>query len=139
VNDAQHAERQLEHAGFPAVRLRQPGRVSLYAVLIERAGTPREAEELVRKLTEQGFTNTVILGTDGPLSVRIGAPLPLRGAVSLAERLRGLGHAVRVASEPGDAATFVVRHGAYASRAEAGERGEALKRLGFTAQIVQVR
>jgi hypothetical protein len=57
----------------------------------------------------------------------------------LAERVRGLGHAVRVASQPGEAVSFVVRHGRYPSREEAGEKGEALQRLGFAAQIVRVR
>jgi hypothetical protein len=65
--------------------------------------------------------------------------VPLRAAVSVAERLRGFGHAVRVASQPGEVVTFLVRHGAYAKREEAREKGEALKRLGFAPQIVQVR
>jgi cell division protein FtsN len=139
ASEADEVERQLEQHGFPAARVRQPGRVSLYAVVIEKAGTPREADALVRRLREQGFEDTVLLGADGPLSVRVGQPLPLRGAVAVAEKLRALGHPVRVASEPGEVATFVVRHGAYASREQAGEKGEALKRLGLTTQIVQVR
>jgi cell division protein FtsN len=139
ASEADQVERQLEQHGFPAARVRQPGRVSLYAVVIEKVGTPREADALVRRLREQGFEDTVLLGDDGPLSVRVGQPLPLRGAVAVGEKLRALGHPVRVASQPGEVATFVVRHGAYASREQAGEKGEALKRLGLTTQIVQVR
>ena len=46
---------------------------------------------------------------------------------------------MRVASQHGEAVTFLIRHGAYPNREEAGEKGEALKRLGLAPQIVQVR
>jgi hypothetical protein len=139
VPEVERVERQLQEAGYTTARVRQPGTVSLYAVLIERVGTPKEAETLARSLKEQGFPETTVIGTDGPLAVRVGAPLPLRGAVGVAERLRGFGHTVRVASQPGEVVTFTIRHGAFPSREEAGEKGEALKRLGLPAQIVQVR
>jgi hypothetical protein len=140
VAEAEDVERKLNQAGYRTVRLRQQNGTSTYAVLIEKIPTAKDAETLTATLKEQGFADATVTGGNGaPLAVRAGEPLPLRGAVRLAERLRGLGHAVRVASQPGEASSFVVRHGSYPTREEAGEKGEELKRLGLATQIVRVR
>ena len=138
--EAEEVEKRLRQAGHASVRLSQPTGASLYAVLVEKIAPATDAETVARTLREQDFGDAVVVERgDGPPVVRVGAPLPLRGAVVLAERLRALGHSVRLASQPGEAVAFVVRHGSYASREEASEKGEALERLGLTTQIVRVR
>jgi polysaccharide biosynthesis transport protein len=140
ANEATRVEERLHEAGYPTMRVRRSPGGSVYAVLIEKVAAATDAEALVTTLREQGFGDAAIVnGSDGPTAVRVGAPLALRGAVALAERLRGLGHVVRLASQPDESPSFVIRHGNFASRAEAGEKGEALKRLGLTTQIIQVR
>jgi len=109
------------------------------AVLIERIPTAREAQTLVAALREQGFAEPVVLGESEPLAVRVGPPLPLRGAVQVAERLRAGGHPVRVAAQPGEAATFAVRHGNFATADEAAATARELARLGVPSQIVRAR
>ena len=71
---------------------------------------------------------------------RVGAPLPLRGAVELAERVRAAGHHVRVAAQPSEAPAFVIRHGNFASRDEAEAKRSELVQLDLPAhQVVPVR
>jgi hypothetical protein len=90
-------------------------------------------------LREQGFADARLVDDDAALAIRVGRTQPLRGAVSLAERLRALGHSVRVASQPGERESFVVRHGTYRTREEASAKGEALKRVGLAPQVVRLR
>jgi hypothetical protein len=59
--------------------------------------------------------------------------------VELAERVRALGHPVRVAAEPGEAIAYVIRHGQFPSREDAETRAEELGRLGLSSQVIQVR
>ena len=124
-------------AGYQTVRVRQQSGAALYAVLIERV-PPRDASALMARLREEGFADVVALGTD-PASIRVGEALPLRGAVEIAERLRANGHGVRVALQPGEAVTFVIRHGSFASREEAEDKGRDLRERGLPSQVVQVR
>ena len=57
----------------------QMGGAEVFAVLIERLPSRREAELLAAALREQGFLDSVVLdGEPGP-SVRVGEPLVLRG------------------------------------------------------------
>jgi hypothetical protein len=79
-----------------------------------------------------------MLGTE-PITVRVGEPLPLRGAIELAERLRAAGHQVRVAAQPGDAVAYVIRHGSFTSRDDAEARGRELAQQRLPNQVVQVR
>jgi cell division septation protein DedD len=137
--EAERVERQLSQAGFQTVRFRQQAGGGLYAVLVERVPTTREAQALVSTLREQGFGDAVVLAGAEPLNVRVGPAVPLRGAVQLAERLRARGHAVRVAAQPGEAVNFLIRHGNFASRQEAEERADALSRLGLGNHVVRVK
>jgi hypothetical protein len=137
--EAERVERQLGEAGFQTVRFRQQAGGGLYAVLVERVPTTREAQALVSALREQGFGDAVVLAGAEPLNVRVGPALPLRGAVLLAERLRTRGHAVRVAAQPGEAVNFLIRHGNFVSRREAEERAAALTRLGLANHVVRVK
>jgi len=139
AGEAEGVERQLIQAGHQTVRFRQQTGGALYGVLIERVPTARDAQQLVTALREQGFPEGMILGGGEPLTVRVGDPLPLHGAVQLAERVRGRGHQIRVAAQAGEAVTFVIRHGNFASRSEAEEKAEELSRLGLPNRVVRVR
>ncbi len=137
--EAERMERQLNQAGHQTVRFRQQTGAALYAVLIERVAGPREAEALVTTLREQGFPEAAGLGSGDSLSVRVGEPMLLRAAVELAESLRGKGHQVRVAAQPGEAQTFVIRHGNFASREEAEAKAADLQRVGLTNHVVRAK
>jgi cell division protein FtsN len=138
VADAERVELQLTRAGYQTVRFRQQTGGGVYAVLIERLAGPREAQTLLATLRERGFPDAVLAEPDPPV-IRVGEPLPLRGAVELAERLRAQGQPVRVAAQAGDAIAYVVRHGNFASREEAAARASELERLGLPLQVIQVR
>jgi len=137
--EAERVERQLSEAGYPTVRFRQQTGASLYAVLIEKLPSAREAQALVAALRQQGFAEAFVVGEREPLSVQVGLPLPLRGAVQAAERLRASGHQVRVAAQPGEAVMFALRHGNFATLGEAEAKGQELMRLGLGNQVVRVK
>src|SRR5213594_1548983 len=137
--EAERVERQLNEAGYQTARFRQQTGAALYAVLIERISSTRAAQTLVATLREQGFGDAFVVGEREPLSVQVGLPLPLRGAVQTAERLRTSGHQVRVASQPGEAVTFAIRHGNFATSQEAEAKGRELIRLGLGNQVVRVK
>src|SRR2546423_218648 len=86
--EAERVERQLNEAGYQTVRFRQQTGAALYAVLIEKIPGARDAQTLIAALREQGFGDAFVIGEREPLSVQVGLPLPLRGAVQTAERLR---------------------------------------------------
>jgi polysaccharide biosynthesis transport protein len=137
--EAERVERQLNEAGCPTVRFRQQIGAALYAVLIEKLPSAREAQALVAALRQQGFAEAFVVGEREPLSVQVGLPLPLRGAVQAAERLRASGHQVRVAAQPGEAVMFALRHGNFATLGEAEAKGQELMRLGLVNQVVRVK
>ena len=137
--EAERVERQLNEAGYQTVRFRQQTGAALYAVLIEKIPSARDARALVAALREQGFGDAFVIGKREPLSVQVGLPLPLRGAVQTAERLRTSGHQVRVAVQPGEAVTFAIRHGNFATSQEAEAKGQELIRLGLGNQVVRVK
>ena len=136
--DAERVERQLTQAGYQTVRFRQQNGAGLYAVLLERIPSDREAQSLITTLREQGFTDATLLSPEPPV-VRAADPVPLRTAVEVAEKLRASGHHVRVAAQPGEAAAYMIRHGNFASRTEAETKAGELDRLGLTHQVIQVR
>ena len=137
--EAERVERQLSEAGYPTVRFRQQTGAALYAVLIEKIPSARDARALVAALRQQGFADAFVVGEREPLSVQVGLPLPLRGAVQTAERLRASGHQVRVAAQPGEAVVFALRHGNFATSGEAEAKGQELMRLGLGNQVVRVK
>src|SRR5262245_22765864 len=137
--EAERVERQLNEAGYPTVRFRQQTGAALYAVLLDKIPSSREAQALVASLREQGFAEAFVVGEREPLSVQVGLPLPLRGAVQAAERLRASGHQVRLAAQPGEAVVFALRHGNFATSGEAEAKGQELIRLGLVNQVVRVK
>ena len=137
--EAERVERQLNQAGYQTARFRQQTDAAVYAVLVEKIPTAREAQTLVASLRDEGFDNVAVLGETEPLTIRVGTPLPLRGAVQVAERLRAAGHQVRVSAQPGEAVTFVIRHGNFTSTEEAEAKSQELGRLGLASQVVRVK
>jgi cell division septation protein DedD len=139
TDDAEKTERHLNEAGYQTVRFRLPKGAALYAVLIERLPGTREAQALASTLREQGFPGAVgVSGGDG-MALRVGDPMLLRPAVALAENLRGQGHQVRVAALPGDAETFAIRHGNFASREDAEATGAELDQRGLANHVVRAK
>ena len=137
--DAERVERELTQAGLQTARFRQSQTgAGLYAVLLERMPAGRDPQSVIATLREQGFAEPEVVRQDPPM-IRLAEPLPLRGAVDLAERARGFGHPVRVAAQPGEAVAYVIRHGQFASRQEAEAKAEELARLGLGHQVIQVR
>jgi cell division protein FtsN len=136
--DAERVERQLTQAGLQTARFRQQNGAGLYAVLLERIPSSREAQTLVTALREQGFPEAALVSPEPPI-VRAAEPSPLRTAVEIAEKLRAGGHHVRVAAQPGEAVAYMIRHGNFASRTEAEAKAGELDRLGLTHQVIQVR
>jgi uncharacterized protein involved in exopolysaccharide biosynthesis/Mrp family chromosome partitioning ATPase len=137
--EAERAERTVNQAGHQTVRFRQPSAGTVYAVFIEQLPSTQEAQATVATLRQQGFPEPMVLA-DGPaFRIRVGEPLALRGSVQLAERLRAHGHQVRVAAQPGEAVTFVIRHGNFASRQQADDTSVQLERLGLPNHVVRVR
>jgi hypothetical protein len=137
--EAERIERQLTQAGYPTVRFRQTQTgVGLYAVLLERLPAGRDPQAVAASLREQGLGDPTVIRQDPP-AIRLAEPLPLRGAVELAERARALGHSVRVAAQPGEAVAYMIRHGNFASRLEAEAKAEEFGRLGLPHQVIQVR
>jgi cell division protein FtsN len=134
--EAEAVERRLGAAGYPAARIRRDADGALYEVRIEKVASPRDAEALIASLREQNVGEAAAVGAGETLAVRVGGPVALRDAVRVGERLHALGHRARIATHAG---TFVVRHGSYLSREEADETGDALRRLGIAARIVEVR
>jgi polysaccharide biosynthesis transport protein len=136
--ETERLERRLLEAGYSTVRSRRPTGSAVYAVLIERVPTAHEGKTVATALREQGLGEAVIVSTD-PLVLRVGGPLPLRGAVELAERVRAAGHQVRVAAQPGQASAFVIRHGSFTSRDDAEAKRRELGQLDLPAhQVVPV-
>ena len=60
-------------------------------------------------------------------------------AVRLAERLRAAGYGARILAEAAQAAQITLRHGNFASRAEAESVRREISRLGVLTEVVQVR
>src|SRR6202008_1072840 len=90
TGDAEGVERQLTQAGFQTARFRQQNGAGLYAVLLERIPSSREAQSLVTTLREQGFAEATLVSPEPPI-VRAAEPAPLRTAVEIAEKLRAGG------------------------------------------------
>ena len=72
-------------------------------------------------------------------TVRVGEATPLRTAVQLAEKLRASGYDARVVAEAARAGEVSLRHGNFASRAEAEAASREIARLGVPNEVIQIR
>jgi hypothetical protein len=137
--DAERVESKLNQAGFSTVRFRQQTPAKLFAVLVSPLKDPEEGQATVERLRKDGFPPSVLLVGRTGVTVRVGPPEPLRSAVQLAEKLRAGGYEARVTTEPTRAGQVSLRHGNFASRAEAEEASREVARLGVPNEVIQVR
>jgi hypothetical protein len=137
--DAERVETKLNQAGFSTVRFRQQVPAKLFAVLVASLKDPEEGHATIERLQRDGYGQSVLLVGRTGVTVRVGAPTPLRTAVQVAEKLRAGGYDARVATEPTRAGQVSLRHGNFASRAEAEEASREVARLGVPNEVVQIR
>ena len=137
--DAEHVEVKLNQAGFSTVRFRQQVPAKLFAVHVSSLKDPEEGQATVERLQKDGYPPSVLLVGRSGVSVRVGPPVPLRTAVQLAEKLRTASYDARVATEPTRAGQVSLRHGNFASRAEADAASREIARLGVPNEVIQIR
>jgi SPOR domain len=137
--DAERVEAKLNQAGFSTVRFRQQTLAKLFAVQVSSLKDPEEGQATVERLQKEGHPPSVLLVGRTGVTVRVGPPAPLRTAVQLAEKLRAAGYDARVATEPTRAGQVSLRHGNFASRAEAEAASREVARLGVPNEVIQVR
>jgi alpha-D-ribose 1-methylphosphonate 5-triphosphate synthase subunit PhnG len=137
--DAERVEAKLNQAGFSTVRFRQQVPAKLFAVLVAALKDPEEGQATIERLQKDGYAQSVLLVGRTGVTVRVGTPTPLRTAVQLAEKLRGAGYDARVSTEPTRAGQVSLRHGNFASRAEADEASREVARLGVPNEVIQIR
>jgi len=137
--DAERVEAKLNQAGFSTVRFRQQTPAKLFAVQVSSLKDPEEGQATVERLQKDGHPPSVLLVGRTGVTVRVGPPTPLRTAVQLAEKLRAGGYDARVAAEPMSAGQVSLRHGNFASRAEAEETSREVARLGVPNEVIQIR
>jgi hypothetical protein len=137
--DAERVEVKLNQAGFSTVRFRQQTPARLFAVQVSSLKDPEEGQATVERLQKEGHPPSVLLVGRSGVTVRVGPPAPLRTAVHLAEKLRAAGYDARVATEPTRAGQVSLRHGNFASRAEADAASRDVARLGVPNEVIQVR
>jgi cell division septation protein DedD len=132
-------EARLNQAGFSTVRFRQQTPAKLFAVHVSSLKDPEEGQAMVERLQKEGHPPSVLLVGRTGVTVRVGPPTPLRTAVQLAEKLRAEGYDARVTTEPTRAGQVSLRHGNFASRAEAEAASREVGRLGVPNEVIQVR
>jgi cell division protein FtsN len=137
--DAERVEARLNQAGFSTVRFRQQTPAKLFAVHVSSLKDPEEGQAMVERLQKEGHPPSVLLVGRTGVTVRVGPPTPLRTAVQLAEKLRAEGYDARVTTEPTRAGQVSLRHGNFASRAEAEAASREVGRLGVPNEVIQVR
>jgi len=139
AEDAERVEAKLNQAGFSTVRFRQQAAAKQFAVFVSSIKDPEDGQAAVERLQKDGFAqSTLVIGRSG-VTVRVGPPTALRTAVQLAEKLRAAGYDARVATEPTRAGQVSLRHGNFASRAEAEAASREIAKLGVPNEVIQVR
>jgi len=137
--DAERVETKLNQAGFSTVRFRQQVPAKLFAVVVGSLKDAEEGQVTVERLQKEGYGSGVLLVGRTGVTIRVGTPTPLRTAVQLAEKLRAAGYDARVATEPTRAGQVSLRHGNFASRAEAEDASREVARLGVPNEVIQIR
>ena len=134
--NAETLKRRLDERGFPASVRKGTAYITKHVVTVGEFGGRREAEELARRLSVDGFTSQ-LLAEEGKYAPQVASFFNLDEAIDLARELQKKGHIPKISSKPANTTVFQVRHGTFDSRASAVKRGDELRAKGFNVLIVQ--
>ena len=134
--NAESLKRKLDAVGFQSVIRKGTAFVTKHVVTVGDPTGKREAEDLGRRLTVDGFPSQLVpLG--GQYTPQIGAFFNLDEAIDLARELQKKNYPPKITSKPANTVVFQVRHGRFGSRTAAVKRGEELKAKGFNFLVVR--
>ncbi|HSB72762.1 MAG TPA: SPOR domain-containing protein [Candidatus Methylomirabilis sp.] len=134
--NAEGLKRKLDSNGFQAVIRKGTAFVTKHVVTVGEPTGKREAEELARRLTVDGFPSQ-LLGVGDKYAPQIGAFFNLDEAIDLARELQKKNYYPKITSKPANTVVFQVRHGKFDSRSAAVKRGEELKAKGYNFLVVR--
>ncbi len=134
--NAEALKQKLAASGFPAVIRKGTAYVTKQIVTVGEPTDKRQAEELSRRLTVDGFPSQ-LLSVGDKYTPQIGAFFNLNEAIDLARELQKKNYTPKITSRPANTVVYQVRHGKFDSRAAAVRRGEELKGKGFTFLVVR--
>lgn len=129
-------KQKLDQGGFQSVIRKGTVFVTKHVVTVGDPTGRREAEDLARRLTVDGFQSQLLVIGD-KYTPQIGAFFNLDEAIDLARELQKKNHHPKITSKPANTVVFQVRHGKFDSRSAAVKRGEQLKAKGFNFLIVR--
>ncbi len=134
--NAETLKRRLDERGFPASVRKGTAYITKHVVTVGEFGGRREAEELARRLSVDGFTSQ-LLAEEGKYAPQVASFFNLDEAIDLARELQKKGYIPKISSKPANTTVFQVRHGTFDSRASAVKRGDELRAKGFNVLIVR--
>lgn len=134
--NADALKRKLDATGFPAMIRKASAYVSKQIVTVGDPTGKREAEELSRRLTVDGFPSQ-LLAVGDKYTPQIGAFYSENEAIDLARELQKKNYSPKIIYKPSTTVVYQVRHGKFDSRAAAVRRGEELKGKGYSFLVVR--
>jgi cell division septation protein DedD len=134
--NAEGLKQKLDASGFQAVIRKGTAFVTKHVVTAGEPTGKREAEELARRLTVDGFQSQ-LLPVGDKYAPQVGAYFNLDEAIDLARELQKKNYYPKITSKPANTVVFQVRHGNFDSRTAAVKRGEELKAKGFSFLVVR--
>jgi hypothetical protein len=137
--DAERAEVQLNQAGISTVRFRQQAPERLFSVSIRRLEGDGEAVAGLAGATGGGVPPPGPSSPERTTPFWVAKALPLRSAVTLAERLKASGYDVRIVAEARKVGQITLRHGNFISRQEAEAASRQIAQLGVANEVVKVK
>jgi len=135
-DNAESLKRRLDQQGVKATIRKGTAYLTKHVVTVGELGGKREAEELSRRLSVDGFPSQ-ILAADGKYAPQVGSFFNLDEAIDLARELQKKNHTPKIASKPANTVVYQVRHGTFDSRAGAVKRSEELRAKGFNSVVVR--
>ncbi len=129
-------EKRLGDLGYTPVVQTGTAPISRHRVYGGEFRSRQEAEGMARRLNVDGFPSNVVQGEDGMFRLEIGSYFNLNQAIDVAHTLQEKRYTARIDSQAVPTPVYQVLVGEYASRAEALEALEALKKEGFTPIVV---
>jgi cell division protein FtsN len=134
--NAEGLKQKLDQSGFTSVIRKATAFVTKHVVTVGDPTGKREAEDLARRLTVDGFQSE-LLAIGDKYTPQVGAFFNLDEAIDLARELQKKNYPPKITSKPANTVVFQVRHGKFDSRPAAVKRGEELKAKGFNFLVVR--